>query len=61
MFAFLALAGDLGGALGPTIVGTVSQTFGDNLQRGIFAGCIFPVILVISLLLMKIFQANKKE
>lgn len=52
MFALLAMAGDLGGAIGPGIVGFVSQQAGDNLQAGLLSGIIFPVVLVVSLLLM---------
>ena len=48
MFALLALAGDLGGAIGPAIVGTVSQNAANNLQAGVLAGIGFPIILVIS-------------
>ncbi len=48
MFALLALAGDLGGAVGPAIIGTVSQSAGDNLQAGVLAGIGFPIVLVIS-------------
>lgn len=53
MFAFLALAGDLGGALGPSIVGTVSQHAGDDLKTGILAGIGFPVVLVICVLAVR--------
>lgn len=53
MFAFLALAGDLGGALGPYIVGNVSQAAGNNLQAGVLAGIGFPIVLVISVLLIR--------
>ena len=48
-FAMLAMAGDLGGSAGPALVGNISQTAGDNLQRGLLAGSIFPLILVVSL------------
>ena len=47
LFAFLALAGDLGGSIGPALVGEVSQMFGENIQAGILAGVCFPLILVI--------------
>lgn len=47
MFALLALAGDLGGAVGPAIIGNVSQRAGDNIQAGILAGIGFPIVLVI--------------
>lgn len=53
MFALLALAGDLGGSVGPTIIGTVSQNAGDDLRVGVLAGIGFPVILVICTLVLK--------
>lgn len=53
MFAFLALAGDLGGTIGPGIIGNVSQMAGDNLQAGILAGIGFPIILVICVLTLR--------
>jgi len=52
MFALLAMAGDLGGSLGPGIVGQAAQAAGDRLQIGMRLGCIFPVVLIISLFLM---------
>lgn len=48
MFALLALAGDLGGAVGPAIIGNVSQATENNLQAGILAGIGFPAVLVIA-------------
>ena len=53
LFAFLALAGDLGGSIGPSIVGTVSQSAGNDLQAGVLAGIVFPIILVVTVLLLK--------
>lgn len=52
MFALLAMAGDLGGAIGPGLVGAISQNAGDNLKAGMLAGCIFPAVLIASILLM---------
>ncbi len=52
LFALLAMAGDLGGAFGPSLVGTVTQQAGDNLQTGILAGSIFPLVLIIALVLL---------
>lgn len=60
LFAFLAMAGDLGGAVGPSLVGAVTQQAGDNLQTGMVAGSIFPFILVISLVLLSR-QASKAK
>ena len=53
MFALLAMAGDLGGSLGPGLVGIVTQSTGDNLRLGLLVGCIFPVVLVIAIRIMK--------
>ncbi len=47
MFALLALAGDVGGTVGPAVVGNVSQLAGDDLKAGILAGIGFPLTLVI--------------
>ena len=49
MFAFLALAGDLGCTAGPTLAGAVSSCFEDNLRAGILAAVIFPVLLLVGL------------
>lgn len=53
MFALLAMAGDMGGALGPWIVGNITQSAGDNMQKGMLAGCLFPIVLTFVLLIMK--------
>lgn len=53
LFALLALAGDLGGAAGPAIVGNVSHLFGESIQAGILAGIDFPILLVVCVLVLK--------
>lgn len=53
MFALLAMAGDLGGAFGPGLVGSAAQRANDNLQRGMLVGCLFPLILIISLIVLR--------
>ena len=50
MFAFLALAGDVGCSAGPTLVGTVSDSLGGDLKSGILAGAVFPLGLIIVIL-----------
>ena len=60
LFAFLAMAGDLGGAFGPSLVGTVTQHAGDSLQSGMLAGSIFPLVLFVSLVLFGRSAAKKK-
>lgn len=47
MFALLALAGDVGCMSGPTLAGFVSGRFGDNLQIGLLAGTVFPLIMLL--------------
>ena len=53
MFALLALAGDLGCSSGPTFVGLVSEACGEDLKKGILAGAIFPILLLIGLFFNK--------
>ncbi len=53
MFAFLALAGDLGCSSGPTLVGIVSSAFNDNLRAGFLAAIAFPVALIIGIVMLK--------
>ena len=53
MFALLAMAGDLGGAFGPGLVGWATQNAGDNLRAGMLAGCAFPVLLIAGLVAMR--------
>ena len=59
MFALLAMAGDLGGAVGPSLIGNITQNANDNLQVGMLAGCAFPLVLIVSLVAMKLIQCKK--
>ncbi len=66
LFALLAMSGDLGGALGPSVVGFVTQLAGDDLRRGLLAGSVFPLLLVFCLILLgrakgKTDDATRKE
>lgn len=54
MFALLALAGDVGCAGGPTVVGMVSGALDNNLKMGILAGVIFPIVLLVGIYLCRI-------
>ena len=58
MFALLAMAGDLGGSIGPAIVGRVTQNTGNNIRAGMGIGLIFPTALLIMLF---IFSRTKKQ
>lgn len=53
MYAFLALAGDIGCSSGPTVVGMVADSTGNNLKFGLGAAMIFPVVILIGLMLLK--------
>ena len=53
MFALLALGGDLGCSGGPTLVGYVAGLFSEDLKKGILAAVIFPVLLMVSILVIK--------
>ena len=53
MFAFLALAGDLGAMVSPAMVGSLSEMAGGNLKTGLLTATIFPVFLVFGLLILK--------
>ena len=59
LFALLAMAGDLGGAVGPSLIGTVSQKAGNNLQAGMLAGCVFPLVLIVALILLNRMAADR--
>ncbi len=53
MFALLALAGDIGCAVGPGVVGVVSEPAGE-LKWGILAAMVFPFVLsALSLFIIK--------
>ncbi len=60
MFALLAMAGDLGGAFGPSLVGNITQAAGNDLRRGMLVGCVFPLVLVAALLVMKRMRGREK-
>lgn len=50
LFALLALGGDVGGTLGPSLVGLATNTCDDSIQSGLLAASFFPLLLVVSLI-----------
>ena len=59
MFAFLALAGDLGAAVGPTMVGGIADAAGGGLKTGLLFATLFPIVMIIGLImLIKKFRRN---
>ncbi len=61
MFAFLALAGDLGAMVSPSLVGTLSEMAGGNLKTGLLVATIFPFILVFVLLILNKRKSKTKD
>lgn len=46
MFALLALAGDLGCVVGPSVAGVIADAFGGDLRISFIASAIFPLIIL---------------
>jgi MFS-type transporter involved in bile tolerance (Atg22 family) len=61
MFALLALFGDLGCGVGPGLVGAVSSAMGDQLNLGIAASTVFPILIVVGLAFLAATLKRKKE
>ena len=59
MFAFLALAGDLGATAGPVLVGKVAEATGENLKNGLLAATVFPICMTLGLLCL--YYRSKKN
>ena len=49
LFAFLALAGDLGCSGGPTVVGLFANAMDGSLRSGLLLAILFPVVLLLGL------------
>ncbi len=47
MYAFMALAGDVGCSGGPTLVGFVASAMGGDLKKGLLAAIVFPALILI--------------
>lgn len=59
MFAFLALAGDLGATAGPAVVGKVAEVAGEDLKNGLLAATIFPICMTLGLVFL--YQYSRKK
>lgn len=53
MYAFMALAGDIGCSAGPTLVGFVANANENNLKIGLLFALVFPIMLLVGLFMMK--------
>lgn len=58
MFAFLALAGDMGCSVGPSIVSSVATALGGELKSGLLAASVFPLILALGVFTLRHTQAK---
>ena len=61
MFAFFALAGDLGCSGGPSFVGMLSESSVKGLSFGILCSVIFPAVLLIGVLLSDAAPLKKRR
>ena len=52
MFAFLALAGDLGVTVSPAMVGGIADAVGGNLKIGLLFATLFPIVMLLGLILL---------
>lgn len=53
MYALMALAGDIGCASGPTVVGMVANTHGSDLKAGLLVAMMFPILIWMLMPLLK--------
>lgn len=60
MFGMLAFAGDIGCTIGPGLVGNVSGMFGDNLKPGLLSATIFPILLLVTVVLLGLKKEKRK-
>lgn len=63
MFALLALAGDMGCVIGPSLAGTIAEIFGGKLQISFIVSAIFPfaIFALIPFVILKSKRKSKKE
>ncbi len=60
MYAFMALAGDVGCSGGPTAVGFIASAADGNLKAGLLAAVIFPILILIGLALLGKHTENRQ-
>ena len=58
MYAFMALAGDIGCSSGPSVVGFVADAVDGNLKPGLAAAMIFPIVIFVGISLLKSKKAD---
>ena len=53
MFALLALAGDLGCASGPTLLGRIAEVSPGGMRTGLLVGAVIPAVLVAAVIMQR--------
>ena len=53
MYALMALAGDVGCSLGPTIVGFAANALNNDLKAGLLYAMVFPLLILVGIRLLK--------
>ena len=61
MFSLLALAGDFGCISGPSLVGVISSSFGNDFRRGFLFSAVFPLALIIGVILLRKVTTNERQ
>lgn len=61
LFALLAMGGDLGASIGPSVIGIFTQNANDNMKAGMLAGIVFPILLIIAICIIKLFIPTSKH
>lgn len=61
MFGILALLGDGGALLGPTLTGAVSSAFNNNIRYGFLVALVFPIVMTIMSVILIISRRRKKK
>ena len=61
MYAFLALAGDVGCSSGPSVVGFVANASEGNLKAGLSVAILFPIVMLLGIGFMRMGNKNIKN
>lgn len=54
MYAFMALAGDIGCSSGPSVVGFAANVTDGNLKAGLSVAILFPIVMLVGLLFVRL-------
>lgn len=61
MFSLLALAGDFGCISGPSLVGIISSSHGNDFRLGFLFSAIFPLALITGVILLRKVTSNERQ